>query len=267
MNTVPSEDGTSIAYDQTGEGPPVILVAGALGVRSEPMMTGLAAALAPQFTVYTYDRRGRGDSGDTAPYAVEREIEDIDALVDEAGGSAFVYGISSGAVLALEAAASGLDIAKLALYEPPFIVDDSRPPVPDDYVAQLEELLAADRRGDAVELFMTKAVGVSDEFIAQMREDPSWAAMEEIAHTLPYDGTIMGETMSGIPLPTDRWADATLPTLVMAGEQSPPFLHNGTEALKDVLPDAQHRTLDGQEHDVDPEALAPVLEKYFDGVS
>ena len=265
MNTITSDDGTSIAYDQTGDGPPVILVNGALGTRSDQLMGPLATSLAPQFTVYTYDRRGRGDSGDQSPYAAEREVEDIDVLVDEAGGSAFVYGISSGAVLALEAAAHGLDIAKLALYEPPFIVDDSRPPLPDDYVAQLDEHIAADRRGDAVELFMSEAVGVPPEFLAQMREDPSWEEMEAVAHTLPYDGRIMGDTMSGEPLPGDRWASATVPTLVLDGEESPPYLHNGANVLADLLSDAQHQTLDGQGHDVDPEALAPVLSEFFNG--
>lgn len=238
---------------------------GALGTRSDQLMGPLATSLASQFTVYTYDRRGRGDSGDSSPYAVEREVEDIDTLVDEAGESAFVYGISSGAVLALEAASHGLDIEKLALYEPPFIVDDSRPPLPDDYVAQLDELIAADRRGAAVELFMSDAVGVPPEFLAQMREDSSWNEMEAVAHTLPYDGRIMGDTMAGEPLPGNRWASATVPTLVLDGGESPPFLHDGTNALADLLSDAQHRTLGGQGHDVDPEALVPILTEFFAG--
>lgn len=175
---------------------------------------------------------------------------------------AFVYGISSGAVLALEAAAHGLDIAKLALYEPPFIVDDSRLPLPDDYVAQLDELIAADRRGDAVELFMAEAVGVPPEFLA--REDPSWDEMEAVAHMLSYDGTIMGDTMSGEPLPSDRWSSATVPTLVTDGKESLPFLHEGANSLADLLGNAEYRTLDGQGHDVDPEAVAPVLTEFFE---
>ena len=172
MRTVASKDGTTIAFDQSGKGPVVLLVAGALGVRSHPMFTQLAAHLAPHFTVLNYDRRGRGDSGDTPPYAVGREIEDIEALIDEAGGSAFLYGISSGAVLALEAASQlPVKVKKLALYEPPFIVGDSRPPLPKDYVQQVNEMVAAGRRGDAVALFM-KVVGVPEEFIPQMREMP-----------------------------------------------------------------------------------------------
>ncbi|MEO8425181.1 MAG: alpha/beta hydrolase, partial [Actinomycetota bacterium] len=156
MNTVTSKDGTTIAFDRYGEGPAIVPVGGAFQHRAiDPSTAHLAELLAPQFTVYHYDRRGRGGSGDTAPYAVEREIEDIDALIQEAGGSAFAFGMSSGAVLALEAAAHGLAITKLALYEPPFFVDDSRPPLPADYLERLTDLLANDRRGDAVELFMT----------------------------------------------------------------------------------------------------------------
>src|SRR5437867_6602995 len=196
MRTVMSTDGTPIAFDQSGQGPAIILAAGATATRLAE--ASLAAALAPHFTVFAYDRRGRGESGDTAPYAVEREVEDIEALINEAGGSACMFGHSSGAVLALEAARKlPTKITKLAVYEPPFIVDDSRPPLPKDYVAQLNELVAAGRRGDAVELLMTKAVGVPVEFVAQMRNDPTWAASEAVAHTIAYDGTIMGDTMSG----------------------------------------------------------------------
>ncbi len=165
-----SKDDTAIAFDQSGQGPVVILVGGALGDRSasEP----LAALVAEHFTVLNYDRRGRGESGDTLPYAVEREIEDIDALIKEGGGSAFVLGGSSGAVLALEASARGLAIKKLALYEPPFIIDESRPPLPKDYVTQLNEMIAAGQRGDAVAFFMTKAVGMPAEAIVPMRRTP-----------------------------------------------------------------------------------------------
>jgi pimeloyl-ACP methyl ester carboxylesterase len=215
--------------------------------------------------VYHYDRRGRGDSGDTAPYAVEREIEDIDALIQEAGGSAFVFGMSSGAVLALHAAAAGLAITKLALYEPPFMVDDTRPPLPKDYRERLIQLLVEGRRGDAVELFMTEAVGVSAETVAGMRGAPFWPAFEAVAHTLSYDDAIMGDTMTGKPLPTGRWATVTIPTLVIDGGASPPWARNAVEVLVDMLPDAQRRTLVGQTHQVDPEVLAPVLEEFLDG--
>jgi pimeloyl-ACP methyl ester carboxylesterase len=263
---VTSSDGTKIEFDRSGEGPAVILVTGATGVRSHPMMTRLAALLAPRFTVFNYDRRGRGGSGDTPPYAVEREIEDIDALIDEAGGSAFVYGISSGAVLALDAASKlPTRIAKLALYEPPFIVDDSRPPLPAEYVQQLDAAIAGGDRGAAVEIFMTKALGIPAEYLAPMRSDPSWAETEAIAHTIAYDGRIMGDTMSGKPLPTERWAAATMPTLVMTGGLSERFFHDGAKALVDGLPNARYLTLEGQGHDVASEVLAPVLAEFFTG--
>jgi pimeloyl-ACP methyl ester carboxylesterase len=263
MSRVTSKDGTPIAFDRSGKGPAVVLVSPALSDRSAT--APLAALLSPHFTVFNYDRRGRGKSGDTPQYAVEREVEDIDALINEASGSACLYGWSSGAVLALEAAARGLAIRKLALYEPPFIVDDSRPPLPKDYVAQLTKLVSAGRRGDAVEFFMTKAVGVPDEFVAQMRNDPSWAAMEAVAHTLAFDGVIMGDTMAGNPLPARRWASATVPTLVMDGGASPAWMRHAAQATAAVLPNAKYRTLEGQQHGVAPEALAPVLEEFFAG--
>ena len=263
MNTVTSQDGTVIAYDQLGAGPPVILVAGALGVRTHPIVADLAQLLAEHFTVLNYDRRGKGDSGDTAPYAVDREIEDIAALIDAAGGSAALYGISSGANLAL-AAANALPgkVTKLALYEPPVIVDDSRPPMPADYVPQVNDFVATGRRGDAVALFMHH-VGVPDEFIPQMRAMPMWPQMEQGAHTLAYDGLIMGDTQSGKPLAPGQWPAATMPALVIVGGDSPPFFHNGTRALVDQLPRAQHATLAGQTHEVSAAALAPMLAAFF----
>ena len=276
MESVTSIDGTPIAFDRAGKGPALILVGGALSNRSHPVVGQLATLLAPRFTVFSYDRRGRGDSGDTAPYAVEREVEDIEALIDEAGGSAFVYGVSSGAVLALEAADRLPDrVRKLALYEPPFIVDDSRPPVPGDYVAQLEEAIAAGRPGDAIEIFMTQALRVPSEFVAQMRRAPAdetaddgpappeWAGMEKVAHTLAYDGRIMGNTMSGRPLPAGHWNSVTSPTLVLTGGNSEAFFHNGAQALVDSLPEAGHRILEGQDHAASPEVVAPVLIAFF----
>jgi pimeloyl-ACP methyl ester carboxylesterase len=264
MNTVTSKDGTTIAFDRSGAGPAIILVGGALQHRAiDPSTARLAELLAPNFTVYHYDRRGRGDSGDTAPYAVEREIEDIDALIQEAGGSAFVFGMSSGAVLALHAVAAGLAITMLALYEPPFMVDDSRSRLPVDYRERLTELLAAGRRGDAVEFFMTEAVGVSGETVASMRGAPFWSAFEAVAHTLPYDDAIMGDTTSGEPLPAKWWAAVTIPTLVVDGGASPAWARNAVTALVDALPNAQRRTLEGQTHQVDPEVLAPGLVEFL----
>jgi pimeloyl-ACP methyl ester carboxylesterase len=261
MNTVTSSDGTTIAYDRSGEGPTLVLVGGALSDRSA--VGSLTEALAPRFTVIAYDRRGRGDSGDTAPYAVEREIEDLEALVAEAGGSAFVFGHSSGAALALEATARGLPVTKLALYEPPFIVDDGHEPLPDDYVERLTELAASGRRGDAVEYFLTSGPGVPPEVVAGMRSEPFWPGMEKIAHTLAYDGAVMGDTMSGRPLPGDRWASVTVPTLVMDGDQSPAWARNSVASLARILPNAERRSLEGQDHGAAPEVLAPVLVEFL----
>lgn len=262
MRTVISKDGTSIAFDQSGQGPALILVIGAMGTRLDE--AGLARALAPHFTVFAYDRRGRGDSGDRAPYAVEREVEDIDALIAEAGGSACVFGGSSGAVLALEAARLlGGKIEKLALYEPPFIVDQSRPPIPQDYVEHLNALLAADRRGEAIEYFLIDAMRVPAELVAQMRNGPMRPQLEAVAHTLPYDGTIMGETMSGNPATLRKWASVTVPTLVMVGGASPAFFHHGTQTLVGILPNAQHRLLAGQDHGPADDVLAPALKAFF----
>jgi pimeloyl-ACP methyl ester carboxylesterase len=279
MRTVTSKDGTQIVFDQYGEGPTLILVAGALGVRSpHPMSRQLSELLSEHFTVIDYDRRGRGDSGDTPPYAVQREVEDLEALIDAAGGSAFLYGLSSGAVLALEAA-SRLPgkVKKLAMYEPPFIVNDSRPPVPKDYVDQLNAAIAAGRPGDAVEIFMTKAILIPPEFVAQMRnapmsesfgeetavKPPEWADMEKVAHTLAYDGMLMGDTMSGKPLPPKKWSTNSAQTLVITGGNSESFFHDGARALVNELTHAQHRILEGQDHAVSPVALAPLLIEFF----
>ena len=246
MAKATSQDGTIIAFDRYGNGPALIVVSGAMSIRA--YRVSFAETLAPHFTVYIYDRRGRGDSGDTPPYAVEREIEDLEAMIEEAGGSAFVLGYSSGAVLLLRAAASGLAIEKLAVYEPPFVVDDSRPPVPDDYVAHLNELVNAGKRGEAVTYFMTAAAGIPAEQAAQMQEGPMLEASKAVAHTIAYDGMVMGDTMSGRPLAKEPWSKITVPTLVLDGGASFPWLHRGTKALADVLPDAQRRTLEGQDH-------------------
>jgi pimeloyl-ACP methyl ester carboxylesterase len=260
--SIRSEDGTAVAFEKTGGGPPVILVDGALSYREFGPSRPLAAELSRRFTVFTYERRGRGESGDTAPFSLEREVEDIKALVHEAGGSAHVYGISSGAVLALEAAARGVAVDSLALYEPPFIVDDSRPPLPADYASQLEKLLAANRRGDAVRLFMQQ-VGVPLVLVAMMRVMPAWRKVTAVAHTLPYDAAAMGGKQAGRPLPAERWDAVGVPTLVVVGGKSPAWLHNGTRALADLLRNARYRVLEGQRHAVKPKPLAPMLEDFF----
>jgi pimeloyl-ACP methyl ester carboxylesterase len=264
MNTARSTDGTAISYETCGQGPPLILVDGALCYREMGPSRALAKALSEHFTVITYDRRGRGSSTDTGPYSIEREINDLAALIAAAGGSAYVCGFSSGAVLALDAVARGLPITSLALYEPPFIVDDSRPPAAADYVEQLNGLLASNRRGDAVRLFM-RHVGMPAPLVSLMRLMPAWGKLKRVAHTLPYDGEIMGDTQLGRPLPAARWPGTKVKTLVIVGGKSPAFFHSGTRMLADLLPNAEHRVLDGQTHMVNAKALAPVLIDYFGG--
>lgn len=258
MPQVTSKDGTAIAYDRIGQGPAVVIVGGTLGDRSQ--QAPLAQLLAEHFTVYNFDRRGHGESGDTPPYAVEREVEDLEAMLDAAGGSAFVYGTSGCAVLALEAAARGLSpsMKKLALWEPSYIVDDSRPPVPQDYKEQLIQLLQEGRRGDMIELFFTKAVGLPAEFVAPMRQSPFWAAQEALAPTLVYDATLMGD----YSIPKERMAKVTVQTLVIDGGQAP-WLSHAADAVANTLPHAQRRTIAGQPHNVDPQAIAPILVEFF----
>ncbi|WP_127127073.1 alpha/beta fold hydrolase [Georgenia sp. SYP-B2076] len=261
MDTVVSEDGTVIAFDRSGEGPVVILVGGALSTRESA--APLAAALAPHVSVVAYDRRGRGASGDTPPYAVAREIEDLAALIATVGGSAFVLGHASGGALALEAAAEGLAIGRLALYEPPFVVGDLRAPVSADYLDRLTALLRAGRKGDAVTLFFVEALGMTPEQVAQMRDAPLWAATEEVAHTLIYDAAIMGENMHGGSFPPRTFASVHVPALVLDGGASPAWARHAVQAVANALPLGQRRTLEGQHHRADPEVLAPVLVEFF----
>ena len=262
MSTVRSADGTTIAYTRAGQGPPLILVDGALCSRSFGPMPKLAARLTPHFTVYTYDRRGRGESGDTPPYAVDREVEDIEALVALAGETVFVHGTSSGAALALEAARHMTAIGRLAVYEPPFIVDDTRSPIPEDYLAGLQRLIAEGRRGDAVKMFM-RFVGTPAIFTAVMPFTPVWPKLKAVAHTLPYDITIVQDHQKGAPFTAQEWAAVKTPTLVAAGGKSPAWMTNATRALADALPDASYRTLPGQNHMVKAQAIAPVLTEFF----
>jgi pimeloyl-ACP methyl ester carboxylesterase len=254
MNKTTSRDGTTIAYDRVGDGPAVVIVEGAFCTRmtSAP----LAALLADRFTVYAYDRRGRGDSGDTAPYTVEREVEDLAAIIGEAGGSAMVYGMSSGAVLGLEAAARGLPVTRLALYEPPVPLDGGT--ITAGLLARLHELLAVGRRGDAAAAFLT-VTGVPDAYLAQMRNSPMWAGLESIAHTLPYDVAITGDPT----VVSDRAAAVSVPTLVIAGGSSGPYLLDSARSVVEAVPGAEHRVLAGQTHAVDKSVLAPVLLEFF----
>lgn len=250
MGTVTSKDGTSIGFDQSGHGPAIILVVGAFNDRA----TGapLAQFLERQFTVFNYDRRGRGESGDTAPYALEREIEDLEALIAQAGGAAGVFGYSSGAILALRAASHGLGISRLALYDPPPTGAKAGQLAP-----QLTELITAGRRGEAVELFQTEAVGIPAAIVAQMRNAPFRPALEKMAHTLVYESIILQA------LPTGLIASVKAPTLVIDGEKSPEVMRQTAQSLAEALPTGRYRTLEGQTHDIVPAVVAPVLEEFF----
>lgn len=272
--TVTSGDGTVIAVGKAGSGPALVLVEGALCTREHGSGKGLARQLADTFTVYTYDRRGRGGSTDTpgtvpgatVPDVAEREVEDLAAVISAAGGSAMVYGHSSGAALALEAARRGLPITRLALYEAPFVVDDSRAPVGQDYLVRLRALIAAGRRGAAVKLFMTEGVRVPAIFVAVMPlMRPVWSRLKAVAHTVTYDTAIVDEYLHGRPLPADRWSSVTVPVLVITGGKSPAWISTGMRELAAVLPAATHRVVAGQTHMIKPKLTAPVLAEFFSG--
>lgn len=264
MKTVTSKDGTRIAFDQYGQGPALILVAGAIQHRAMDQDTPrLAELLGQHFTVYNYDRRGRGDSTDTLPYAVEREIEDIEALIDEAGGTASLYGVSSEAALVLEAALRlGDKLTKIALYEAPYNDDAEAKRTWKTYTKQLADALAVNKRGDAVALFM-RLTGAPDEGIEQMRHSPIWPVFEAVAPTLAYDhNAILGEEAA---VPSEKAGRVKVPALVMAGEASYPFMLETAATLAKAMPNAQQRTLAGQTHEVAPEAVAPVLIAFLRG--
>ena len=259
MERIQSSDGTSIAFDRSGEGPPVICVPGLFQHRAfDPGTVELAALLAARFTVFHYDRRGRGDSGDTPPYAVEREVEDIGALIDEAGGEAALYGMSSGGALALEATARGLAVTKLAVYEPPFTDDEGKIEPSEELATGVAEHVEAGRPGDAVALFMTTS-GMPEEAVAQMRQAPFWAGLESVAHTMPYDMTLMSDTT----LLSERAPSITVPTLVIDGGASPPWGRLSADAVAAAVPGAERQTLEGQTHEVAAQVLAPVLTEFF----
>jgi pimeloyl-ACP methyl ester carboxylesterase len=265
MNTVTSKDGTKIAFDRTGSGPAVVLVNGATQHRAmDPSMAKLAELLSKNFTVYNYDRRGRGESTDTAPFSKEREIEDLAALIEDAGEPAMVFGISSGGALVLDAVQSGLNIRKIALYEVPLIVNDSRPPLPADYVDHLNKLVKDNKRAEAVEYFLVNAAGIPAEYLGGMRQNPVWPGLLDIAHTIAYDGAFVADAMQGKPLPTDRWTRVTVPALVMYGTASNPgWMGGAAEAIAALLPHAEMRVLEGQDHNVDPVVIAPVIAQFF----
>ncbi len=263
VHTVTAQDGTRIGYDRQGAGPALILIDGAMCHRASGSKPELVSLLAPHFTVYSYDRRGRGDSGDTFPYAVSREIEDIAALIEQAGGSAGLYGHSSGAALALEATLQlGGQVTKLAMYEAPYNDDPAVRQAWGQYLEQLSEALADGRRGDAVALFM-RYVGRPEALIEGMRQSPWWPAAEAIAPTLAYDHA--GVLGADVSVPAGRAARVSVPALIMAGATSYPFMRDSAAALGQAIPQAQTVTLAGQDHDVSPAALAPVLIEFFTG--
>jgi len=261
-----SKDGTTIAYSRVGSGPPVIVVDGALCYRKFGMAAQFAAALAPRFTVITCDRRGRGESGDTAPWSVEREVDDLAALIAAAGGSAALFGCSSGAALALEAANRGLPITRLALYEPPFIVDDARPPVAADFIPGIEAVVAAGRRGEAVARFM-KLVGMPGFLVAVMPLLPGWSKLKAVAHTLPYDLKIVAQEQRGLPIAAGRYAGVKVATLAIRGGKSPAWMQHGVAAVANAVAGAELVTLPGQTHLVKVAAIVPLLTRFLGGGS
>jgi pimeloyl-ACP methyl ester carboxylesterase len=264
MPTVTSKDGTSIAYSKTGKGPTLLLVQGATAFRAfDPNLQVLADLLADEFTTIAYDRRGRGESGDTQPYSTDREIEDIAALIAANGGRAFVLGFSSGSVLSLEAAAVGLPIDKLVMYEPPFVLPGSPfPPPPADYVEALDRMTASGDR-DAAPAYFMGTVGMTPEMIEGAKQSPIWPLMQSIGPTIAYDGRFMfGGYYTEGKFPA-RWKKATLPVLVLNGDASFPFMPMAADAVAAELPNASRKTLAGQDHGLKPDVMAPVLREFL----
>ena len=261
MSSVVSSDGTTIAYEVTGSGPPLVIVDGAMCYRESGPSRPLATELAADFTVFTYDRRGRGESPN-AETTVAREVEDIAALVKEAGGAAHLVGVSSGVLLAVEAANTGVGATKLALYEPPLIVDSTHAPAPESALADMRRMIAEGRRGDAVTAFM-RSVDVPGFVIAMMKLFPVWKKLKGVAHTLPNDLALVEGMRQGRPLPTDRWTAATMPAMVADGGKSPAYMRHSAAALAKVLPNATYRTVPGLTHIIKAKVLAPVLRDFL----
>ncbi|WP_344109408.1 alpha/beta hydrolase [Kribbella alba] len=257
MDKVISDDGTPLAYDTFGTGPGVILVTGAFTDRS--YLVPRATALAEAFSVITYDRRGRGDSGDTAPYAVEREVEDLAAL-QEATGAAYGCADSSGVMVLLRAAAAGVPFEKLTIMEPPFRVEGA-PPAPDRYLERLREFIAAGDPGGAAELFIVEAVGQPREVVEQLKPTPMWAALKAMAPTLVYDALQLGDSS----VPTELLAGITVETLALYSTASPEWLQNASRAAAAALPKSKTLGLEGQFHEIPPEILTPALADFFLG--
>ncbi len=262
MGTATSKDGTVIAYDRAGSGPPLVLVDGALCTRSIGPGKGLTRQLSDNFTVYSYDRRGRGDSGNQKKYDIVREVEDLQAVIAKTGQDVFLFGQSSGAVLALHAAARLSAVRRLAVYEAPFVVDGTRPPTGPQYYEQLTSMVAAGERGAAVKLFLGR-VGLPAPVIGLMRISPLWPKLKALAPTLPYDALLTVPHQQGKPIDRTDWADVHQRTLVLAGGKSEPWMKNGMKALARALPDAQYQELERQTHNLRPAVVAPELADFF----
>ncbi|MCK0472304.1 alpha/beta fold hydrolase [Halalkalibacter sp. APA_J-10(15)] len=266
MYSVTSKDGTKIAFDKVGQGTALILVGGAFSYRKFPQQVELAYLLSEYFTVYNYDRRGRGDSGDTQPYDVEREIEDLQALIDEAGGAAYVWGLSSGAALALRAADKGVNITKLALHEPPFVVKEGDRKPPKDFTKHTTDLISNNERATAIKYFMTKGMGAPSFVVSMMRIIPGvWSNLMAVAHTLAYDAALLEGYMEGKKLPATWKNSVKVPTLVIEGTESPASLRNSAQALADVLPNAQLLSKKGLGHTkkLNTKKISPELTSFF----
>ncbi|WP_022888134.1 alpha/beta fold hydrolase [Agromyces italicus] len=262
--TVTSADGTRIAYSVTGDGPALVLVDGALCSRAFGPLPALATHLADRFTVFTYDRRGRNESGDAGNYAPARETEDLAAMVAAAGGSAYVYGISSGAVLVLRSAAKIDGVLAVAVYEAPVMVEGYG--IPADYASRLKSIVAAGRNSDAIDLFNTDVVGIPAEYLAPMKAMPAWPLMESGAATLVYDAAIMGDSQSGHGLDdllVESLTSISVPALVLDGGASPSMFRTGADAITSHLNNAERRTLPEQTHEADPAVLGPVIADFF----
>lgn len=267
MSTTVSRDGTVIGYDKVGNGPAIILIAGATQYRAiDQQAPELARRLSEAgFSVINYDRRGRGESGDTLPYAVAREVEDVAALIAVAGGRASLYGASSGCALALEAAQSGLPVDKLVLYEPPFVVDDSWAPPPRDYFEKLAAFREAGDKAGALTYFFTASIHMPPDQVDGMKRSPFWPMLEPVGHTIEYDALCMGkEAVEGGLAETQRWNKVTQPVLVVDGDASFPFMAAGADTVAKLL-GAGRKTLPGQGHGPAPEAIAPVVVEFLRG--
>ena len=267
MEMITSKDGTNIAFDQNGQGPALILVGGSFEQRAMQSETSNLAAhpiLQQHFRVIHFDRRGRGDSTDNHPYAVEREVDDIDALISAVGGSAYISGISSGAILAMEATIGlGSKVRKLAMYEPPFQYAGANTGIIlTEFRSQFTKAMAEGRRKDAVGHFLTM-LGMPEEHLENLHQLPMWSMWEDIAPTLGYDAGLLGEDGS---IPTGRAARIAVPTLIMNGEASFPTLATVADTLAHAIPDAKRLTLKDQKHEVKAEVLAPVLVDFFNSI-